>query len=341
MFQRILVPLDGSKRAERALPVAARIARHYNSSIILVRIALPPSDTMWYTVGAVPAIMEEHLDSANTYLKEIAASKELADIKVETEAYTGLPAEIILMTTKRRRCDLLVMCSHGHTGFTRWMLGSVAQKVARHSTVPVLILRRDGVDLSELHIDAPRSFKVMVALDGSSLAEESLAPAAYLSDALSAPEHGTIHLARVLPLPANFEYGQHDRVAEARERGTIEAEKYLDRVQKQFREGELGKLELKVTTSITVEPDIAKTLIGIAEHGEHIGHLGPSDVLAMATHGRTGPARWVMGSVAERVLGSTGLPLLIVRPVKSQVVEGEPVDPMEKEEAVGYMFGSL
>lgn len=198
------------------------------------------------------------------------------------------------------------------------MLGSVAQKVARQSEVPVLILRRDGPDLSH-EFKSQRSVRVMVTLDGSPLAEATLAPAAYLSDALSAPERGTLHLAIVVVLPTKFEYGQYDNLARAREQFIRDYEKYLDMIKERLHEGELGKLNLNVTTSITVNPDVARTLIGIGERGDHVGVLGSSHVIALATHGRTGPARWFMGSIAERILGTTKLPLLVVRPNKAKL----------------------
>jgi nucleotide-binding universal stress UspA family protein len=320
MFQRILVPLDGSERAAKALSVAARLARCSGGTLILVRVAIPASEALWYAAGGMPIILQDSFETAESYLQDLANSPLLTGVKVLTEAYSGSPAEVILLASRKHKCDLIVMCSHGYSGMTRWMLGSVAQKVASHSNIPVLILRHHGPELSH-EFKTQSSVRVMVALDGSPLAEAALAPAAYLSDALSAPERGTLHLAIVVVLPTKFEYGQHDNLAQAREQFILDYEKYLDLIKKRLQEGELGKLNLNVTTSITVDPDVAKTLISAAERGEHVGVLGASHILALATHGRSGPARWLMGSIAERVLGTTMLPLLIVRPDKAKIEE--------------------
>lgn len=83
-----------------------------------------------------------------------------------------------------------------------------------------------------------------------------------------------------------------------------------------MREGEAARLDLTVTSSVVVHLDVADTLIRMAEHGEFVEDIAGfegCDVIAMTTHGRSGPQRWVMGSITERVLGATRLPLLIVR----------------------------
>jgi nucleotide-binding universal stress UspA family protein len=330
MLKRILVPLDGSKRAEQALPVAARLARASGGAIILLQAATGPTAyqqsvqetamALPYALSlAVPPAVEQDarytaLDAAQRYLGITAKSGELADIEVETQAFFGTAAAEILAAAQALPADLIVVCSHGYTGFKRWRLGSVAQKVARHSAVPVLVLYEDGGVPTNLHPGGIRPVRVLVALDGSSLAEATLMPAAHVSAALSAPEPGALHLVRVLTMPTMYAYGHSDSLAGARDRAIAEAHAYLRTVEHRLREGDMANLNLLVTSSVVVNTDVADVLIGVAENGEYLQGFEGCDVIALATHGRGGIERWMMGSVAERILGATRLPLLIVRP---------------------------
>ncbi|HLZ59097.1 MAG TPA: universal stress protein [Ktedonosporobacter sp.] len=347
MFQRIVVPLDRSKRAEEALSVAARLARASGGSLLLVRVVLSYREAAW--AEGVVALMESPVDveiaRAERDLETVASSEELAGIEIATRVLSGDPARMILSTVKESHADLIVMCSHGYTGAKRWILGSVAQKVARHSAIPVLILRQ-GVATPVLPlITEEHSPRIMVALDGSALAEAALTPAAALCAALSAPEQGELHLVRILPLSTTFEHGEHDSLVRARTEGTVEAKAYLSTVVERFHKGELAKFNLKLTISVDYDLDIAQRLITIAENEPGEDDEVGCDILAMATHGRSGLARWVMGSVAERVLGATSLPLLIVRPQKEQFIaqdQEEPAKVAYREEASDiYPWGAL
>src|SRR5947209_18308742 len=259
MFKRILVPLDGSARAERALPVAARIARASNGSIVLLRVATCPFDFEWYAMESaicMQEVIEVDMAKATDYLASVAGSPELAGIEIKTEALPGAPALSIFSVVRAFQTDLIVMCSHGYTGRTRWILGSVSQKVARHSPVPVLVLREDGSVPVNLHPDGMRPVRVLVPLDGSSLAETALAPAAHLSAALSAPAQGALHVAQVLRLPVMDEYSQNGQLAEMKKQGIREAQAYLSTVEQTLREGDLAKLNLSVTSSVSFDPDV-------------------------------------------------------------------------------------
>ncbi|HET8850974.1 MAG TPA: universal stress protein, partial [Ktedonobacteraceae bacterium] len=202
-------------------------------------------------------------------------------------------------------------------------------KVARNSPVPVLVLREGGSLPADSYKRDVHPLHVLVPLDGSSLAEMALIPAGQLSAALSAPAHGALHLVRVLHLPSMHEYGQDDSLAEAKKQSMLQAHAYLGAVEQKlregiahdksglYREGSLAGLKLQVTSSVVVDTDVAGALIGVAEVSEDMEDIEgfkACDAIAMATHGRSGPKRWMMGSVTERVLGATKLPLLIVRP---------------------------
>lgn len=313
MFKRILVPLDGSERSRQALPIAARIARDAGSSLLLFSALQMPVNMSWQMEAALlqveNRIAERQVREAE--LVRLASSEELAGLDVTTEVVEDLPAQAILERARSFSADLIVLCSHGRTGVMRWALGSVAQKIARHSPVPVLILRSGWPMALPPH--GMRPMRVMVALDGSSLAESALLPAAQLSAALSAPLAGELYLVRVLPFPNDFEYAQDDAFARARRAAKQEVESYFQQIQQRLAE----QVNVQVRFSIATSLDTAETLISIAETGEGGGLLrvvDSCDIIALATHGRSGLTRWVMGSISERILGATRLPLLVVRP---------------------------
>jgi nucleotide-binding universal stress UspA family protein len=313
MLKRILVPLDGSERARQALPVAARIARDSGGSLLLFSVLQPSVTPGWQIETSLMQAesREAERQERQKELAWLAGSEELRGLEVKTEVVEDLPAQAILEKARLSAADLIVLCSHGRTGITRWALGSVAQKVARHSPIPVFILRAGWPMPLPPH--GMRPIRVLVALDGSPLAESSLLPAAQLSSALSSPLPGELHLVRVIPFSSDFEYGQDDAVAAARKQAIQEIQTYFQGVRQQLTE----QVRVQVTTSIATSLDTAETLIGIAETGEGEGLpriVENADVIALATHGRTGPARWVMGSITERILGATRLPLLVVRP---------------------------
>src|SRR5260370_18867919 len=144
MSQRILVPLDGTLRAERAIPIAARIADASQSSILLVRVIDVLLDFSWQMAGVTPDLtgaLEVARANANAYLKEMAEVDAVRDLDVTTKAIEGRPADTILSVAQDMQADLIVMSSHGHTGLKRWALVSFAQILERRSSIPLLILR--------------------------------------------------------------------------------------------------------------------------------------------------------------------------------------------------------
>ncbi len=316
MFQRILVPLDGSLRAEQAVPIAARIARASSGSLTLLRVVTHPRDAVAYLLQppakADTALEGQHAQAVD-YLTHLASSGELAGVGTALEVADSSPAQTILSAARLQQMDSIVMCSHGTTGFKRWALGSVAQKVARHSPVPVLLLRpEEAAQKALLSPEAPHALHVLVALDGSAHAEAAVLPAAFLSSALSAPAHGELSLILVLTGGEGEQESQSAQVKGMRQ----DAHAYLEGVRQRLR-GDFAALHVQVTSSVVFGMDVAGTLIRLAENGDDRGKgqgSSPCDVIAMTTHGRDGAALWVMGSVTERVLEATTLPLLIIRP---------------------------
>jgi nucleotide-binding universal stress UspA family protein len=321
MFNTLLVPLDGSVQAEQALPLASRIARHFGSTLLLLRVINPPNDMRMF-VPELMALspdntMEPDFQDATAYLERLVKTSELSNIKLSCHVVSGIPASRILDVAQEQQADMIVMRSHGYTGAKRWMMGSVAQKVARHSPIPVLIVRDNGYIPSGPYPDPTRplrSVKALVALDGSPRAEATLVPAVRLLEALTAPAQGLLHLIHVVPLPSPSygEYNQYRASSSTYQEEVDEAENYLSTLLDPLKDTLAPDLKLSITWSVVGASDVAESLIGIAEDGEKVTESG-YDLIAIATHGRSGLARWALGSVTERILGATKLPLFIVR----------------------------
>ena len=348
MFKHILVPLDGSKRAEQALPVAAHLAKASGGSLLLLRVVSTFKEFGMYTGGAGAAVfLQEAIDKdlmeATAYLARIACSHDLEGIETRIAVYTGQAAAYILDVAREQEIDLIVLCSHGYTGFKHWALGSVAQKVSRHSLTPVLLLREQNLKLKE-KMEHP--LRVAVALDGSPFAEAALLPAAEIVATMSAPEKGELHLMQLVEMPTvEEEFGYMlDTDFNFRQVALQEAGEYLQAVRARLLHELPAKSELSITWSVEECKDAADALVDIAASGKGIGTQKISDLLVLTTHGRSGLHRWLVGSVTERVLQGSTLPLLIIhsqetaasstarRDADGQITQGEGKESQEKEE---------
>ena len=319
MFKRILVPLDGSHRAEQALPVAARLAQASGGMVVLLRVVGMANQFANY-VAMEPLITEREIDirleEAKDYLRNLVRSGAMCGVDTKTLVFFGQPAANILSVVDSQKIDLVVMCSHGYTGMTRWLMGSVAEKVAHSASAPVLVLREGKPPLANLRPDGSGSLRIFVPLDGSARAEAAIAPAAQLIAALTAPGRGALHLTHVVVMPGIEQMSQSER-----ETILHDAKQYLSSTVEAMREDLLADydagLNLSITWSVTIDDDIAAGIVRVAENGEDAagtGVFGGCDMIAMATHGYSGLQRLALGSMTERVLHSTTLPLLIVRP---------------------------
>jgi nucleotide-binding universal stress UspA family protein len=338
MFQRILVPLDGSDGSERAIPVAARIAHASGGSIVFIRVVPAPAEAGTFAAGARGTIAmkpeieasEKELAGAASYLAAIiaASADELAGIKTEMDVAAGAASPTIFSTARHEHVDLVVMCSHGETGLKRWVLGSVAQQAVRHSPVPVLVLNEHGMIPPALY--ASHCLRILVPLDGSALAEAALEPAAQLIATLADPAQCALHLLCVVDLPPA--YGSMKSQAHMSDSIQQEARKkaqtYVQALAERLRETTFATFKLNLTSSVAVSTDVAGTII---KQAEQTGSSDGYDVIAIATHGRGGLERLVMGSVTEHLLGSTKLPLLIVRPQEAETKGEEPNENIKAE----------
>jgi nucleotide-binding universal stress UspA family protein len=145
MYQRIVVPLDGSELAEKALPEAEQIARLTGAPIHLMRV-IDLTQLPWYgqfgmamEYAAVEREVGDESTAAATYLENIARRFADSGLTVNTEVRRGRAARELVAVAKPG--DVIVIATHGRGGITRWFLGSVAEDLLRHSPVPILLIR--------------------------------------------------------------------------------------------------------------------------------------------------------------------------------------------------------
>jgi nucleotide-binding universal stress UspA family protein len=223
----------------------------------------------------------------------------------------GDPARVILEYAEAHQVDLIVLCSHGRSNLGRWILGSVADHLARYALMPALVVRADGAPALAAPDgrDAERLFCVLVPLDGCALAEAAIEPAAHLATALAPPQPAGLHLVVIVdPFEATVRQGVPEITV------VDDATSYLIRLTDRLR-AEYPRVT--ITWSVRSEADAATGILLVAEGGEDMKGASPvagCDLIVMTTHGRTGFLRWALGSVAERVLHAAQVPVMVVRP---------------------------
>lgn len=324
MFQSILVPLDGSSRAEQVLPVAARLVRVSGGKIsLLTVVGMAPEAASYHMESPFlpQTIFKQDLAEARSYLDRVAQRSELTGIALEKLVDLGDPAATILAHTEKQPIDLIVMSSHGYTGIKRWILGSVAEKIAHHAPAPVLILREGEPLRTHTRFDGMGAVRALVPLDTSARSQDAIPPAASLVAALSSPEHGQLQLLQVVVLPENANEIEKDGLLSV-------ARQNLDTIGQNIRDGLMAHigpdLHVVLSWSVSIHSDIAGGIVRMAENGEQFaGTKGAEccDLIAITTHGAVGMHRWAVGSITERVLHSTKLPLLIVH--RADMIEKE------------------
>jgi nucleotide-binding universal stress UspA family protein len=344
MFQRILVPLDGSARAEEALPTAAYLARTTGASLFLLRVVTPsftyasPYPYSWESPDVLERAMEEGQGEAYDYLSRLVLTEHLDDIHHYVAVDDGTPVPRILHFVHENQIDLIVMRSHGATGIKRWLLGSVARGIVRRSSVPALVIR----DACGPAINNPQELqhtpRILVPLDGTPFAESALLPAAQLVAALASPAQGTIHLTRTILYIREDGERRKELIAKINKDTRTEAEAYLKNVEQRFYNGDLAQFHLHITSSVVPHSDHAevwKRIIEEAGQAQLRSLSAPAsanapacascDVIAMATHGRHGLEHLLEGSVTESVLDASTYPLLVVHPDSVKTVH-EPAE---------------
>jgi len=150
MYQKIMVPLDGSELAECVLPHVETIVKSCGvKEVVFVRVVEPASMPARYSDYAIPEedakrIEERNRTMAKDYLDQLVSRLDYGRVKVKTEVLTGLVAETLADYPAKHGIDLIIMATHGRSGISRWVLGSVADRLLRSSHVPVLMVRAPG-----------------------------------------------------------------------------------------------------------------------------------------------------------------------------------------------------
>ncbi len=145
MYKKILVPLDGSELAECVLPHVESIARGCGTSSVVFIRAVPPYEAEAYSSYVLDkANVKKINDLAEGYIKKIASQARYDGVKVSGEIIMGSPADIIADYATKNEVDLIVIATHGRSGVSRWVWGSVADRVLRSACVPVLMIRAPG-----------------------------------------------------------------------------------------------------------------------------------------------------------------------------------------------------
>jgi nucleotide-binding universal stress UspA family protein len=291
----ILVPVDGSPLAERALPLAAALASAGGGRVLFLHAA--PARSI---EGSF-----ERLDDPSAYLDSLADTLRARGVEVTPLItyiyYWEEAARAIREAVEDQHADLVVMSTHGRGGFGRWLYGSVADLTLRETTVPVLLVPA-ACDRDWPAAGTPR---ILVPLDGSELAKEALGVAAGLAETLSAELHLLQVVEPIEYLYAGLYGGPAVYFPDSAEAELKQADAYLEALAAPLRAG--GQ-------TVVVHTAIGSAAATIAE----LARAQAIDLVAMATHGRGGLARLVLGSVATGVLQRAHLPLLLVRPMAMQ-----------------------
>jgi len=290
MYHTILVPLDGSAFSERALPMTTTLARALRAQVILVRAA-----NASVFPGADPSRAQfQTVEEAQAYLSALATGLAEQGLNIEVAVPYGDAAESILLEIGLRGADMVVMCTHGRSGLGHWIYGSVAEQVLAQSPVPVLLVR--PTSSTETLAPEREQTTLLVPLDGSPFAETALTHAAMLARAFSA----TILLLRAVE-HETASYRSSSHVQDGSAGLPLDAAPYLEEVAQRLR-----------STGLRVQTVVEEGRPGdaVAYHGST---LGPS-LIVMATHGRTGLGRLLLGSVALEVLRRSPLPVMLIRP---------------------------
>ena len=289
MSRRILVPLDRSAFAEFALGWASTLTRA-GDRVTLATVVDPLPDYPEYAEPLKRGVREYH--------EEIAAEWFGSDVDVRSEIIRGRPDLELVELVRQIDYDLVVAATHGRGALNRLWLGSVAYALARSGRVPILLIRPEEGERPAAG-RRPRPRRVTVPLDGSNAAATALE----VLDLLNLPEDGLVHLVRVVvppdllppayvPVPTNdLELVEQHRQA---------AREYLEEVRDR-----LEKAGRRVEVDVPSSPGVATAIVDLAARTD-------SDAIVVATHGRSGLARAVLGSVSDKVVRAAPCPVLVV-----------------------------
>jgi nucleotide-binding universal stress UspA family protein len=280
MFKSILVPFDGSELAVHALSYAAALARASQA-----RLALTYAPAPWELSIDAPARL--HSASAELRQSGIAATAHVSDIRASN------PGRAILAVAGEVDADVIVIGSHAYGTTGRALFGSVADDVIRHATVPVLICTPQA----NRHWPEERPRRLLVPLDGSALAETALEPARQIALAIGASVDlvGVVDSGIIAVVPDSMPLAAFLATLVA------ETERNLERLAE-------GLRERRVVADVHARVGVPERVI------TQLADELPTDIIVMASHGRGGVARVLLGSVALKVVQHSAVPVLLIQP---------------------------
>lgn len=299
MYDKILIPLDGSKTAEAVLPYARYLADRLKIPVELLAV-VDIADIASHMSGEKARFLDTMVDdtvrASEGYLRGVAGTFKGATVKITVEK--GRAEDAIIDKGETDKDTLIAMATHGRSGLNRFLLGSVAEKVLRGTSNPLLLARAR----EQASADGEAALQTMIVpLDGSELAESVLPTAVEMAKRLGMG----IVLFRAYHIPYNAYAGDEGYYAinfdELMGSMRDEANEYLAK-----KAGEVKKLGLDKVSTVSKEGFAGDEIIAA-------GRSTPNGLIAMSSHGRSGMKRWVLGSVAETVVRHSTDPVLVLR----------------------------
>lgn len=284
MYDRILLPTDGSEAADRALDLAVAVAEAHGAELDVLYVA----DTNQPSLARIQGDVRDVLEGRGEEVVQSAADRaRAAGVDAETAVIQGGPARTVLEYVEDRAVDLVVMGARGERDVEQLFLGSVTERVVRSSPVPVLVVPPDS----------DRSYppeRVLVGTDGSDGSDAALGEAVDLATAAGA----ALHVVTVLESSLLGIDVRSASAAEERERRDAEL---LAAAREQAEDAGVATVETAVE-----EGGVVESLNGYAADHD-------VDLVVVGTHGRTGIDRRLLGSVTEDLLRTADVPVLSVR----------------------------
>jgi len=273
MLKKILLALDGSENAEHALPWAKRLSSREKALVVLLRVV---------PLGQTEDDVTRELRESRDYLQGVERELNYAGVPTKLLIRKGIAAHVIPQVAERERCDLILMTTRGGSPVQRWTIGGVTEQVMRTSSVPVLPVRSQMALPKQGHVR-----RIILPIDGSILAESSVSWAAELAHLLKAK----LLFVHVMPKGTVKAGSPADRNLQALTRR-------IRRVCELLRKsGVTGRLALQ-------RGDAADRITQVADQ---------NDLILTTTHGRGGFKRWVFGSVAEKLIRHSTVPVLVYK----------------------------
>lgn len=288
MWKKILVPLDGSDLAELALPYAIELANAFKSELVLLYVSEPA---------------ESHYRRMHQlYIEEVAQRVKQQVRKVSPVLVTGKPADEITGYAEKNGIELVIITSHGRSGIMSWATGSIASKLLQSINLPVLLVRAAKPKRKA----QPKTLlnRILLPLDGSEAGEAAVS---YVGEMMSRLEAEVILFGVVSSGQHIRSVGGLDYISYPEEQLAMfkkQVEDYLNQVHRRLKR---RKGSVKVSLQVGAG-DVGQEIIRFAQEKR-------VSLIAISSHGHSGIERWVFGSIANKVVQASKLPVLLIKAV--------------------------